>query len=282
VNRTILRRLKERAYDILWVDKGQFIRPDTLRKARKISPGIIIVFYSPDDMTGNKANQTQAFLDDLPLLDYFVTTKSYCVNELKALGCRQVILTGNAFDQATHRPMEISREERQRIGGAVGFVGQYEEDRGRQMIALAQAGVPVRVWGYTWEKCPERPECLTLENRPLWAEDYSKAICAFDINLCFLRKANRDLQTTRSVEIPACGAFMLGERSSEHLELFEEGKEAEFFDTTEELIDKTKYYLAHDAIRRKIAQAGRERCLKSGYSNHDRMRSVLEQMELKN
>jgi spore maturation protein CgeB len=114
-----------------------------------------------------------------------------------------------------------------------------------------------------------------LENRPFWGDDYARAICAFDINLCFLRKCNRDRQTTRSIEIPACGAFMLAERTDEHLRLFEEGKEAEFFSTEGELLDKTRYYLEHGDSRRNIAARGIQRCVRDAYSYPERLQKVL-------
>ncbi len=74
-------------------------------------------------------------------------------------------------------------------------------------------------------------------------------------------------------DIPACGGFMLAER---YLELFEEGKEAGFFSTKGKLLEKVRYYLNHSEKRKQIAQAGRERCLRSGYSNQERMKEMLE------
>ena len=60
---------------------------------------------------------------------------------------------------------------------------------------------------------------------------------------------------------------MLGERTLEHISLFNEGTEAEFFDSNEEMLLKIKYYLTNEAMRIKIAKAGRLRCLTSGYGN---------------
>ena len=71
---------------------------------------------------------------------------------------------------------------------------------------------------------------------------------------------------------------MLGERTDEHLKLFEEGKEAEFFSNNEELLKKCLYYLAHDEERKIIARRGYERCLTSGYSNYETLKRIIEQI----
>lgn len=63
----------------------------------------------------------------------------------------------------------------------------------------------------------------------------------------------------RILDIMACGGFLLSSRQPELLEFFEDGKEVALFTTPEECEDKIRYYLAHDAERRAIAKAGKER-----------------------
>jgi spore maturation protein CgeB len=110
----------------------------------------------------------------------------------------------------------------------------------------------------------------------LYSEDYPKALQSFKISLCFLRKMNFDQQTNRTMEIPPCGGFMLAERTDEHLALFEEGKEAVFFSSDEELLEKCRYYLSHDGEREAIAKAGLSRCKTSGYSNEETIKKLSE------
>lgn len=262
--------------DLLWVDKGVTIDPATLREARAAT-GCTIAGYSPDDMM-NPGNLSRRFVRGLPEYDVYFTTKSYGVAELRQLGAREVHFVGNAYDPRTHRPVRLDAETRRALGGPVGFVGMWEHARAESIRRVAQAGLPVRVWGGDWERFSCDAPSLRVESRPLFAEAYAQALCAFDINLCFLRKANRDRQTTRSIEIPACGAFMLAERTDEHLALFEEGREAEFFGDDDELIDKIRFYLARPALREAIARAGHERCVHGGYSNAARMAWMMERV----
>lgn len=254
--------------DIIWVEKGNSIRAATLVRVRASCPGKPLISFSEDDMFAQH-NRTRDYTSGMPLYDAVVTTKSYNCRpeELPSLGARKVILVPNTFDARLHRPMSVSEAERDRLGGQVGFIGTYESDRARSLLFLAENGINVRIRGLGgWDALRNRHPNLDVLRQERVGEDYVKAICSTNINLCFLRKLNRDQQTSRSVEIPACGGFMIAERTQEHMTLFAEGREAEFFSSDGELLDKVRYYLSHEDERSEIARNGRIRCEASGYS----------------
>lgn len=276
-NRRLLSLARAGGIDLVWVDKGLSIRPETLRRVRERLPKVRIVSYSPDDML-NPLHQSPAYLSAVPEYDLHVTTKSYNVEELKGLGARDVLFVDNAYDPRTHRPMELSAEDRRRFGTGVGFIGIYEEERAEMMLRLASAGIRVVVHGPDWAHLGGSNPNLVLGESWLEDENYARAVNATRVNLGFLRKGNRDLQTTRSVEIPACGGFLLAERTAEHQRLFREGVEAEFFEGFEELLRKCRYYLEHEDDRRRIAAAGLRRCVDGGYSNRSRLAGVIDHL----
>ncbi len=264
----LLRALADTDPDIIWVDKAVAIKPEHLAAAKALRPRAQLVWFSEDDMFAAH-NRTRRFDQGLPLYDQVFTTKSYNARaeELPALGARAVHFVFQAYDASQHHPVVLTAEEQARFGADIAFVGTFEIDRARSMLALAEAGHQVRVWGNGWEHCPFTHANLKIEHRALVSQPgdltYAKGIAATRINLCFLRKANRDLHTSRSFEIPAIGGFMMGERTAEHSALFEEGREAEFFGDDGELVAKVVHYLADDDRRRAVAAAGHARCVAS-------------------
>jgi len=250
------------------VEKGLMFKAETVRTLKTL--GIKLIHYFHDDFL-NPINNSRMFLEGIGLYDAHITTKSYNVAELVARGARNVTFIDNSFEPSVFYPRSILPGDRKRLGAAVGFIGEYERERAESLLFLASHGIKVRVWGEGWLGHNRlQNENLLLEGRGLWGEDYPMAICSIGINLCFLRKANRDLQTTRSLEIPACGAFMLAERTPEHTRLFKEEREAEYFSSNQEMLAKVTQYLDNAVMREKIAKAGYERCVSSGYSFRDR------------
>jgi spore maturation protein CgeB len=59
-------------------------------------------------------------------------------------------------------------------------------------------------------------------------------------------------------EVPAHGMMLLCDKAGmdAHENIFEPDKEAVFYDSIEEAIDKIHYYLKHDEQRERIARAG--------------------------
>jgi spore maturation protein CgeB len=280
VNRGLLRALAAAPEtEILWLEKSLTVSRETLQTIRSNHPDLVIIGFSPDDM-GRRHNQSRQFLSALPFYDHFITTKSYNVPELLSYGCPNVVFTDNGYDPKMFCPIEPTSEDRTLYGGEIGFIGSFEESRAMSLLKVAEAGMNVRIWGAGWEQFAQKrlPKSMVVECKTLVFDSFSRACCNFDINLNFLRKLNRDVQTTRSVEIPGTGGFMLAERTTEHERLFVPGVEADFFSSDDELVEKCKYYLKNPGLRQAIAERGLSRCSDSGYSNQSRMKTVFEKL----
>lgn len=265
---------------LIWLEKGVMIAPGVLRRLRRAAPDAVLVSYTDDDMF-LAHNRTRAYAAGLALYDCVFTTKvaNALGCELESLGARRVVLVDKAFDARQFRPVALAETDRAALGTDVGFVGSFERARADSLLFLARNGVPVRVWGNGWEAMGESHPALRVERRAVVNTDadprYSRCICATRINLGFLRKLNRDQHTDRSVEIPACGGFLLAERSADHTRLFADGREAAFFADDAEMLAKARHYLDHEDERAAIARAGRARCLGDGHDMVSRMREML-------
>lgn len=258
--------------DVVWVDRGDTIWPTSLQRVRAIAPRTRLLYFSEDDVY-LQHNRSVFLTHALREFDIVFTTKPRNVAELPLLGAKRVSCIFQAYDPLLHRPVTLTREERAALTADVSFVGSYEVERARSMRRLADSGISIRVFGSGWQR--SGVPNLDIVPGHIATEEFVRVVNASHINLNYLRRANRDQHTSRSLEIPACGGFMLAERSGEHQQLFREGLEAEFFDDDDELVSKCQRYLADAELRVAVARAGRARCLASGYGHPDRLREML-------
>lgn len=260
------------------------VLPEILDETGKNSLNFV---YMNDDMF-NPANQSFTFKDAIQRMHCILTTKSYNVEEFHQAGAPLAVYIPNAYDPEIHFPATTTKNDEASYGGDIGFIGTFRQDRADYLTNILNQLPDLRfnIWGGGWSKV-HRPMYWHKRNRwqrlvqsirgkELWCGEMGKAMRLNKICLGLLNHHNRDLHTSRSFEIPACKGFMLAERTDEHRAYFEEDREAVYFDSLEELVDKTRYYVTHDRERERITEAGYQRCVRSNYQYVDRAKTAIE------
>ena len=257
-------------FDLIWSDKAINVRPRILRRIRQQFPQVKLVFASGDNMTV-PAFRNKAFLETLPLFDVVITMKSGTESDLKTLGAKLAVYIPKSFDKHW---VSLLRTRQPRYD--VSFIGSYEHERSRSLIALAESGLLVNVWGNGWGRLVGAQANLKIHNMPVYYKEMIEKIEETKINLCFLRKLAQDKSTNRTFEIPACAGFMLAESTDEQKTFFPAGEAAEYFNTDAELVEKCHYFLANEDHRIAVAAHGHQLCLSSGYSYHARAQQFMD------
>jgi hypothetical protein len=272
-NRKAISFVKTYTPDLVWVDKGITIKPATLKKIKKISQSTILISYLGDDMK-NVSKIFRRYHDSIPYYDYHLTTKSFNVAEFLQAGAKKIVFLISGFDKTKHFPDHGAKNVDQYKQIKVGFVGAYEKDRAEILKQVAESGIKVDIWGPgEWEKL--KHDNLVFHEERVYGDSYRHTISNMWIALGFLRKESRDLHTSRSTEIPACRTMFLAERTTEHTYMFDEGKNAEFFSSPDELIKKLKYYLNNKKIIDTIAEQGYKKCLEAKWDYDSQIEKVL-------
>lgn len=270
-NRDVINYAREVKPNFVYIDTGSYLWHETVVALR--STGARLVHYT-SEYFGFQTYWYRHLFKAVDFYDVHVITN--CLNEplLVEKGAKNIVMTEFGYDPLLHRPPQLTQEDKNRYESDAVFVGHWEPTTEKMIVALRKAGIAAKVWGPGWRKARGLYDRNLI--RPIFGEEYVKVLAASKISLCFLSKWNKNQSAGRTFEIPAVGRFLLAERTAEQISYFEESKEAEFFGSREELIDKALYYLTHEDEREAIARAGHERCLKSGYTHEDRVRQILE------
>ncbi|MBA3831437.1 MAG: glycosyltransferase family 1 protein [Chthoniobacterales bacterium] len=290
---------------LVWAEKQEYLYPETIEALQK--RGALTVHYNPDPYFSLDWKRTPLADACLTLYDIFVVTKRYELDDYRRYTRGQIVYSALGYDPVGHAPVTVPQDPSQRVV----FVGGWEPRRERLLKLARLETEGVAVWGYGWALAQRSrldilravrlgrldpahqlyfgmrhpslaPAIRSGEGRngEIYEELYATAVGASAISLGFVREVCPDQHTTRTFEIPALGGFMLADRTQEHLELFEEGKEAEYFESAEEFSEKVRFYLANEGARSRIARAGHERCMTSGYSYDDRIRVVMASLQV--
>jgi spore maturation protein CgeB len=274
VNRRVVEGCRAGPYDLVWVDKGVYLWPETVAELRTVARQL--VHYTPD--TAFHANRSRHFEEAARQYDLLVTTKSFEMEQYRVLTApERILLTTQAYDPALHRP--VGQLQKQPVAA---FIGLCEEDRERCIETLLEAGIPVRVGGRGWKRFARRhasnPRFHYLSDRVFGAE-YVSRYAAAAIGLGLLSKRFPELHTTRTFEIPACGAALATERTAETATFFDDD-EAIFFTDYDQLAGRLSDLLQRPGEVAEFARKGRRRVEKGGYDYESVLSGILRRLAM--
>ena len=274
LNRALVERARSFAPDIVLIAKGARLSPETLGEIRRIT-GATLINWATDDPF-HPANSSADLIASISLYDLYVSARRAAIPDLERHGARNTVYVRFGYKPEFHYPESAANaDEAARFACDVAFVGGADADRVPYFEHLVSAipGIRLNLYGGYWNRCPAlrrywRGEAI--------GRDYRLALGGAAIAANLVRRSNRDDHVMRTFEAPACGAFMLAERTPTHLELFKEDREAVFFNSPEEFAAKVREYLPLAADRRRIADAGRSRIVAGGHSYRDRLLEIIE------
>ena len=263
--------------DVVWVDMGELLGPGCLKVLKSLNCPILN--YDVDDPTCKRdGNRFNSFIKSIPFYDLIVTVREETAGEIKALGAKKVIHVFRSYDEEVHKPFHSFDDIPENFRSEVAFIGTWmrHENRDEFLYELIRRHVPVSIWGDRWPKSPLFRQLKEhWRGGALYGRDYVKALQGSKICIGMLSKGNRDLHTQRSLEIPYAGSVFCGERTSEHLMLYNEGTEAVFWTNAKECADVCLDLLSDDARREQIRLAGMKKVRSLKVGHEDMCRQML-------
>lgn len=257
--------------DLVWVDSGELFGPECLAILRALQ--VPIVLYNHDDPTGPRdGRRFDSLRAALPAYDVCAVVREPNLAEMQALGARGLVSVWRSYDEVMHAPFDDPQDIPPSLRSDVAFVGTWMrgEHRDRFLAGLLDRGVPVSIWGARWEASP-----LWDRLRPhyrggnLVDRDYVAVLQGAKLCIGMLSQGNRDLHTTRTMEIPYLGGLLCAQRTSEHMALFKDGVEALLWDDESECAQRCLTHLADDTARERVRLAGMARIRAAGVGNED-------------
>ena len=212
-----------------------------------------------------------------PLFHWVITTDSQALEKYARIGCRNVIHSQWGFNHHFYRPVATAQDL------DVTFVGRVHSNRRSAIRALQRSGIDVACWGRGWPNGRlSQSEMNRLYSRSRINLNFAESSFGLHVRSLIKVALSRRADDTyhfngpreiaahistlfagqspqikgRNFEIPGAGGFLLSQNVAGLEEFFVPGKEIAVFDSEDELSDKIRYFLLHDAEREAIRRAG--------------------------
>lgn len=210
---------------------------------------------------------------------FFVIQKEDFFKELKKVGCKNYHYLPMAASPEFHKKMELSEADYEEFSSDVSFVGAGYFNRIHSFQSLM--GFDFKIWGNDWNIDSPLLRVIQRNGERITTDEMLKVFSASKINInlhssSYVKGVNPDgdFVNPRTFELAMSGNFQLVDKRKLLPELFDENELATF-DSVDEMIEKTKYFLAHPDEAIKYVTRAKERALKD-HTYESRLKQMIQ------
>ena len=271
IRRRLTREIRGQ-YDMVFFHKTNEVPPGFLKEVRERTGGKLYCFYPDHPYHVNGVNANSFTVGVVAATDCYFIWGRFIAPALSRAGARRVEHLPFGWDPDLHYPPALSPTERERYRSQVAFVGSHSEERAAWFSCLLDHDVGL--WGPGWGRATRRDArfAKAVRGPARVGREFAKVYAAADIGVNLIQVYGNG-HNMRTFEAPACGGFVMSNRTEELVRMFREGEEIVCFSTPEELREKVAYYLERPAERARIARNSWERI--QGDTYLERARRIL-------
>lgn len=224
---------------------GLDISPALLSRIKKRIPAVM---YFDDCLTKIKKKKFEQLIRLAVQADVFYVTNRGELPIYWERGVNARFITGGCDPDAHYRepaPESLYQSD-------VAFIGKPTTRARVDFLRQVARNFDLKLWGSRWETTG-----LKSHAKHVYAKEYRKICAGSKIVLGWNVDSTIDLYfSNRTWYTLGCGGFLLTAYSPNLEELFERGKQLDWFTNTDECLKKIEFYLQHADKRKEIADAG--------------------------
>ena len=269
-NRKLIRRVREIDVDLLFVLKGRYLFPETIREIQEL--GTTVFIFHPDSPLKGTSNYRPEFVEAGLRADAYFIWSETLKEKLEEKGIDPVFYLPFGWDSEVFPNYDFKNEKFE-----VTFIGNESSKRRGYLGELARH-VDLKIWGGDrWRRktLPWSPIRQAWQGHQLPPVEATEVIAQSKINLNILREQNLpDGTNMRTFELPGAGGFFLSNWSGGAAKIYPPEQMGDYFKTPTELVDKVSYYLECPQKRAQMAASAHRRTVRAE-KYRDRAKFVL-------
>jgi spore maturation protein CgeB len=240
----LLEVIKRKNPDVIITAKLDILSESFLSKLKSACK--ILLNINPDHPYVIHKNNIDVLLNTLKYYDAVFTFGKGIIPVYYQLGAKEVYWLPFAYDPEIHFVNKTS--------GYIydcSYFGSWAKIQELYISMLIDENYKVGVFGPRWYKSKNKIIVNSWIKDAGMGKEISMEVSRSRIVFNLIRAEHGCYHSMKTFELPACGAFVITNRSKEQLEFFPETAVC-YFDTKEELIEKVKFYINKDDLRNKF------------------------------